>query len=374
LKDVLIADNASQNGNGGGVYSNGTNISVRNVHFTGNTSSSLGGGLTAMEASGTVENCLFNNNTSITGGGFVVLATAESLVRNNVVVNNQGLGMVAAGSDMIADYNNVVGNLPSDYGSGTPGIHDLSLDPLFVDAAGNDYGLAQFSPCVDSGQDDASCLDPDGSRADMGLLGGPGANFVAPQRVTGADLMQLGGGMVRVSWDVAPEEDINHYVVYRDTAAVFVPSDLRAVAMVDHPSVTFDDTPPFDCYYLIAAVNSQGYSSGYSERVYTSDQVSPVGDEQTPKVLAISGVVPNPFNPMTTVKFDLPRSGRVQLTIFDLRGRLVRDLISGQMEAGSHDVVWNGRNDQGQTAAAGVYFARLSSADGHRTVKMVLAK
>ncbi len=374
VEDALIVDNASQNGNGGGVYSNGTNISVRNVHFTGNTSSSLGGGLVAMEASGTVENCLFNNNTSLTGGGFVVLATAESLVRNNVVVNNQGLGMVAAGSDMIADYHNVVGNLPSDYGSGTPGMHDISLDPLFVDAAGNDYGLAQFSPCVDSGQDDASCLDPDGSRADMGLLGGPGANFVAPQRVTGADLIQLGGGMVRVSWDVAPEENIIHYVVYRDTAAVFVPSDLRAVAMVDHPSATFDDTPPFDCYYLIAAVNSFGYSSGYSERVYTSDQVSPVGDEQTPKVLAISGVVPNPFNPMTTVKFDLPRSGRVQLSIFDLRGRLVRDLISGQMEAGSHDVVWNGRNDQGQTAAAGVYFARLSSADGHRTIKMVLAK
>ncbi len=372
--DAFIADNSSQSGNGGGIYSNGTDISVRNVHFTGNSGTSFGGGLMATEASGTIENCLFNENTALTGGGLVVLASGESLVRNNVVMNNQGQGILAAGTGMIADYNNVVGNLPVDYGSDTPGVHDISLDPLFVDAAGNDFGLAQFSPCVDSGQDDASCLDPDGSRADMGLLGGPGADFVAPVRVTGAGIAQIGGGQVRVSWNAAPEENILYYVVYRDTAAVFVPTEMRAVAMVDHPNTFFDDTPSYDCYYLVAAVDSHGYSSGYSERVYTDDQLSPAGEDQTPRVLAISGVVPNPFNPMTTVKFDLPRSGRIQLAIYDLRGRLVRNLVSGQMEAGSHDVVWNGRNDQGQTAAAGVYFARLSSADGHRTVKMVLAK
>ncbi len=374
MSGCQFINNIAQGGSGGGAFSNGSNVTVRNVHFSGNSSTILGGGMTAMDASGTVENCLFANNSSSTGGGLMFLANSTSVVRNNVLVNNEGLGLVAVGTDLMADYNNVVGNQPSDYGTSIPGAHDISLDPLFVDAGANDFGLAQFSPCVDSGQDDASCLDPDGSRADMGLLGGPNANFIAPLRVAGADIMQLGAGEVRITWDASSEEDIAYYVVYRDTAVVFVPSDLRAVATVDHPSAVFDDTPPFDCYYLMVAVDSHGYSSGYSERVYTSEQVSGVGDDQTPRVLAISGVVPNPFNPMTTVKFDLPRSGKVNLAIFDLRGRLVRNLVSGQMEAGSHDVVWNGRDDRGQHSAAGVYFARLNSADGTRTIKMVLAK
>ena len=359
-------------GSGGGVYCNETELAITNSHFLSNESGILGGGIGAMSASGKIENCLFQQNTSGTSGGLMVVASGDFQVRNNIVMDNQGGGMLAVGELMVADYNNVVGNLPSNYDNSDAGAHDISLDPLFVNAG--DFGLAQYSPCVDAGQDDAGCLDPDGSRADMGLLGGPAADFVAPAMVTGAALTQLGDGEVRITWDASQEENIVHYVVYRDTAAVFVPSALRAVATVEHPVTTFDDIPPFECYYLVVAVDADGYSSGYSQRVYTDAQLSPAGDGFAPRVLSITGVVPNPFNPMATVKFDLPRSGKVKLTVFDLRGRMVRELVSGQMDAGSHEVMWNGRDGQGQMSATGVYFARLSSADGVKTVKMVLAK
>ncbi|MCP4293625.1 MAG: T9SS type A sorting domain-containing protein [bacterium] len=374
IRDGLIKDNTSGSGSGGGVFTEETAVSIFNTHFTGNSSSSLGGGLTCMSAQGQVENCLFENNTAANGGGLVVIAAGPTVVRNNIVINNQGDGLLTVGEEMVSDFNNIFDNLPGNYGSSTPGANDISQDPLFVNSAENDFGLAQFSPCIDAGMEDASCLDPDGSRADMGLLGGPAADFVAPSRVTGASLLQLGEGQIRLSWDASSEDNIDHYVVYRDSASVFVPSGMRAVATVDFPTTTFDDTPPFDCYYLVAAVDVHGYSGGYSERTYTSDQLTPVDEGSTPKVLAISGVVPNPFNPRTTVKFDLPRTGQMNLSIFDLRGRLVKNLASGQMQAGSHELVWSGRDERGQSAAAGVYFARLNSADGHRTIKMVLAK
>jgi len=374
MSGCRVDGNESTSGSGGAIYCTDVDLAFTNSRFMNNHSIIFGGGLGAMNASGKIENCLFSGNVSANSAGLMVVATGDFNLRNNIITGNNGGGLLAAGELMVADFNNVVNNLPSDYSSSTAGSHDISLAPVFVNEAEGDFGLAQFSPCIDAGQDDASCLDPDGSRADMGLLGGPGSDFVAPAFVTGAALLQLGEGQVRVTWDASGEDNISHYVVYRDTAAVFVPTALRAVATVDHPTTVFEDLAPVNSYYLVVAVDEDGYSSGYSQRVYSSSDLTPVSDGNAPRVLAITGVVPNPFNPMANVKFDLPRSGRVQLSVFDLRGRLVRELVSGQMEAGNHEVMWNGRDSRGQMSATGVYFARLSSADGVKTVKMVLAK
>ena len=64
----------------------------------------------------------------------------------------------------------------------------------------------------------------------------------------------------------------------------------------------------------------------------------------------------------------------MQLAVYDLRGRLVRELVSGPVEAGSHTVVWDGRDRGGQSVAAGVYFARMDDGRTATTAKMVLAK
>lgn len=374
MNRCLVENNMTNTGTGAGIGGMGSAVAIRNTRFHANTGSNIGGGFGATGVSGVIENCLFTENESATGGGLFCLGTGEMVVRNNIVMNSQGSGMLVGGSELYVGHNNLWGNLPDHYGPGMTGEQDISLEPLFVDAAAGDFGLAQHSPCVDAGQDDASCLDPDGSRADMGILGGPGADFVAPSRVTGAALTASGDGQVRVSWNASAEENISHYVVYRDSAAVFVPTDLRAIAVVNHPATVYVDTPPAPCYYLIAAVDADGYSSGYSDRVYNDGHgsISAAGD--APRVLAITGVVPNPFNPMTEIRFDLPSTGRVDLRVYDLRGRMVRELIAGQMESGRHDIVWNGRDNHGQAAAAGVYFARLVAADGIQTMKMVLAK
>ncbi|MBK9471827.1 MAG: T9SS type A sorting domain-containing protein [bacterium] len=85
-------------------------------------------------------------------------------------------------------------------------------------------------------------------------------------------------------------------------------------------------------------------------------------------------IAPNPFNPITTVTFDLPQPGRVRLAVFDPSGRLVRSLVDEERVAGSHEVIWNGLSDHGQQVASGVYVCRMEAGPFRETRRMTLLK
>jgi hypothetical protein len=83
---------------------------------------------------------------------------------------------------------------------------------------------------------------------------------------------------------------------------------------------------------------------------------------------------PNPFNPVTTIAFDLPSAQMVELCVYALDGRLVSRLVSGMMPAGRHEVIWNGRSGQGKTVASGTYLYRITAGTFTDTRRMVLIK
>lgn len=83
---------------------------------------------------------------------------------------------------------------------------------------------------------------------------------------------------------------------------------------------------------------------------------------------------PNPFNPVTTISFNLAERGDVRLSIYDATGRLVKRLADESMEAGSHAAVWNGASGSGGTAASGVYFCRLEVGNASSTSRLVMVK
>ena len=82
-----------------------------------------------------------------------------------------------------------------------------------------------------------------------------------------------------------------------------------------------------------------------------------------PERFALHQAWPNPFNSRTHLRFDLPRPARAELRVYDLRGGLVRALVSADLEAGTHAVYWNGLDDSGNRAASGVYFIELRAGD-----------
>ncbi len=83
---------------------------------------------------------------------------------------------------------------------------------------------------------------------------------------------------------------------------------------------------------------------------------------------------PNPFNPSTQIRYTTTAAGPVRLEVFDLAGRRIAVLMDGTIPAGVHDAVWNGEDRAGRVVAAGVYCARLTSATGVVTRRLVLVK
>ncbi len=90
---------------------------------------------------------------------------------------------------------------------------------------------------------------------------------------------------------------------------------------------------------------------------------------------ALHPCYPNPFNPLTTISYDVPDPVTVTLTIHDLAGKLVKTLVASQtVDAGRHEVVWNGRDNRGRMAVSGVYFYRLEAGSFSETRRMTLVK
>ncbi len=109
-------------------------------------------------------------------------------------------------------------------------------------------------------------------------------------------------------------------------------------------------------------------------RVSVSTDVDDTNDGSLPAAYTLSQNYPNPFNPTTTIEFALPTAGKVQLDIFNTLGQRVRTLVSEQLAAGNHRIVFDGRSGNGNDLATGVYFYRLSSEKFTETKKMLLVK
>jgi hypothetical protein len=93
-----------------------------------------------------------------------------------------------------------------------------------------------------------------------------------------------------------------------------------------------------------------------------------------PKTFELSQNYPNPFNPTTEIRFDIPKSSSVKMVVYDIMGRVVRTLVDQKMEAGSHRISWNGRDQAGNTVSSGVYFYHISADGFAATKKMTLMK
>jgi subtilisin family serine protease len=104
-------------------------------------------------------------------------------------------------------------------------------------------------------------------------------------------------------------------------------------------------------------------------------QPTPNEDPAVPQLVTeLKGNYPNPFNPETTIRFNLSENSLVNLVIYNNRGQIVRNLVSDAREAGSHSVIWNGTDNTGRSVSSGVYYYRMQAGNYTETRKMVLMK
>jgi hypothetical protein len=122
------------------------------------------------------------------------------------------------------------------------------------------------------------------------------------------------------------------------------------------------DTPPF------VTTDHMGF------RVVTREQLDTEKEILLPETFALHQNYPNPFNPITTLSYDLPEDALVNITIYDMMGRIVSNLVSSQQNAGYKSIQWNATNNQGQSVAAGLYLYTIEAGKFRQTKKMVLLK
>ncbi len=104
-------------------------------------------------------------------------------------------------------------------------------------------------------------------------------------------------------------------------------------------------------------------------------EVSAADRDDMPGRFLLSANVPNPFNPVTTINYELPQSSAVTLTVYDIAGRVVRRLRSGETEPkGRHRAIWDGNDGQGRSVASGTYFYRLEAAGFAASRRMALIR
>ncbi|HPM01184.1 MAG TPA: T9SS type A sorting domain-containing protein [Candidatus Cloacimonadota bacterium] len=92
------------------------------------------------------------------------------------------------------------------------------------------------------------------------------------------------------------------------------------------------------------------------------------------KTRMLQGNYPNPFNPTTTIAYQLTKSQPVNITVYNAKGQKVRNLLNSVITAGNHTVVWNGMDDHGKSVSSGIYYYRLSTADHSEVRKAILMK
>ena len=97
-------------------------------------------------------------------------------------------------------------------------------------------------------------------------------------------------------------------------------------------------------------------------------------DAQLPHILVLYPNYPNPFNPVTTLRYDLPENSLVNITIYDMLGREVKTLINQTQDAGYKSLIWDATNDYGKPVSAGIYLYQIQAGEYISTKKMVLLK
>lgn len=142
----------------------------------------------------------------------------------------------------------------------------------------------------------------------------------------------------------------------------------------DDIQVTFDTSGlPYDEYHAeIVIASNAGDPVVVPVTLIVDPGLSAVGD--APAIVTLGDNSPNPFNPRTTISFVLPAAGRVDLGIYDVSGQRVRTMLQRDLPAGTHHVVWDGKNSAGRSLASGVYFYRLETGKLSLSKKMLLLK
>ncbi len=184
------------------------------------------------------------------------------------------------------------------------------------------------------------------------------------------------GSTLPVAWTAGDDVGVVHVVVSLslDGGATF-DTELASGALdgaLDWPIDVPGGVGSYDARVRVEVFDGQQRTAVATSGAFTIEAGTTAAP--IPAAVVLGQNHPNPFNPHTVIAFSLPRAQAVTLRVYDLQGKVVRTLVAGEQPAGHHEVTWRGRDDQGGAVSSGLYFYRLTTADGDQVRKMTLLK
>ena len=354
---------------GGGLYARFNATTVGNI-FAENVSYTRGGGLYFRDVSddSVTDNSIVRNRTINYGGGIYVEGAQPRFVRNTIIENHAdslGDGIYTDGSTMTLSLNNIAYN---GWGGWNP-------DPIVIPTAHNNWWGDPTGPYHQgynpAGQGDSLSpylwdFQPWLSEADTIAPPFPPQNLIASTQADGSILL---------TWDAVALGDLAGYRVHFDTDTIGFPYadsiDFGSGTM--HMLMNLQDETTY--YLAVSCYDNSGDRSYYSAPdSATTGIITGVMNTSIPANYWLGNNSPNPFNPTTTIGFNLPQAGEVLLAVFDVTGRLVATLVDGMLQPGEFSYQWDGKNAAGEPVRSSIYFARLEAGEFTAVRKMVLLR
>jgi FlgD Ig-like domain/Right handed beta helix region len=396
LENNYIGENHA-NHSGGGIFIQNATFQIYNNEIYNNVGYEYGGGICAMSAGGTIADCLVTHNTSHYGGGISMENCYSVLIQNGSVsgnsldvMNGRGGGInCLSGTALTIDNVTINGN------SGNNGA------AIFIDET--DTKIRESKLCVNDGwiYDDGGIIIVEESQLE--------SSNVTIADNTGTESTIIGENSVllilnSILWDPFVNHQLslggesNLTVAYSDVKDGEEGILLNDNSTFDWSTGNISEDPLFlgpqaGNYHL--SENSPCIDAGinyfeWNEIIFPINDYNglaidigryesdyPVFSEQENIPGAktqLLGNFPNPFNPSTTIKFDIANKSDVELAIYNIKGQKVQTLVNGQINAGLHTVIWNGKDQNNQSVASGIYFYKLTSDSRTQTKRMMLLK
>jgi len=189
----------------------------------------------------------------------------------------------------------------------------------------------------------------------------------APQGLAAA----YASGGVALTWQASSIDDLRQYRIYRGAGEVAA-DPAHLLDATTQPQWTDPAHDAWGYVYLVTTVDLAGNESPPASPQSVTGMS---GGLPTPATWALLPPAPNPFNPTTTLTYEVPAGGgAVLLRVYDLAGHVVRTLAEGHRDAGRHELVWDGRDAGGRPAPSGVYLFRLTAGGSSMSRTAVMTK
>ncbi len=392
FRNLIITRNVAEDFGGGMYNAFGGSPTLVNIAFLNNEAKDGGAIANDNNSSPTIINTTMNGNSATGSGGAIDNAAASNPTIINTIlwgntaptgpqIHNDGI------SNPVISYSDIQGSGGSgggwDTGLGVDGGNNIDLDPSFVDAPNGNVRVTPSSPTISAG--DNSALPADVTRdldgnprivdvtVDMGAYESQAAPtlfaFPDPMAFTTAcdtiTLVNVGGTTLTISSILGCNTtpfDIDTSM----TDHTLLPGDSTQIVVCVTTPVDFDT-----CKVTVVS----NASNITTDIIVYVDAVTGIETANTPASFRIVSVVPNPFNPSTTVHFTLPATMPVTTEIYSVTGARVRILSDERLFGPGHNrITWNGKNDYGSPVASGVYFIQVRTQLGIKVTRAVLLK